>query len=63
MGSQGGTVSPNAGSSLTIVINAPGADVGTIERIREMVRVELAPQIVAAATRNTVTAFKRPRFA
>jgi len=51
------------GGGITIQINAPGADVGTIERIREMVRVEMVPQIIQAATQNTLTQVRRPKFA
>lgn len=54
---------PGGGGGLTIIIQAPGADAGTVERIREMVRVELAPQIIQASTDNTMARLRRPRFA
>lgn len=48
---------------VNLTINAPGSDVGTIARIKEIVRVELGPQMVKAATQNTMTQIRRPRFA
>ncbi len=67
MGSQGGTIIPNdalGGTNIiNVTINAPGADEGTIARLKEIVRTELAPQIVMAATENTLTRIRRPRFA
>lgn len=51
------------GSTPSIYINAPGADAGTIERIREMIRSEMVPQIIQAASANTITKLRRPRFA
>lgn len=50
------------GGGVSVTIHAPGADAGTIGRIREMVVTEMVPQIVAAATRNTMNSMKRPRF-
>ncbi len=55
---------PGGGSgSITIQINAPGADAGTEARIKEMMRVELVPQIIQAATQNTLIRLQRPKFA
>ncbi len=51
------------GGGVNITINAPGADQGTIARIQEIIVTQLAPQIINAATRNTFTRLKRPRFA
>jgi len=51
------------GGGNTFIINAPGADAGTIERIREVIRTEFVPQILAASTKRTVDALQRPRFA
>ncbi len=51
------------GGGVTIQINAPGADAGTVARIKEMVRTEMVPQIIQASTQNTLTQLRRPRFA
>ena len=51
------------GGDINVTINAPGADAGTVERIKEIVRVELAPQIIQAASDTTVSRLKRPSFA
>lgn len=50
------------GSTFNITVNAPGADAGTEARLRGIVMNELAPQIVAASTRQTIDTLKRPRF-
>jgi len=64
MGSRSGTVTPNSAlGGVNITINAPGADAGTIARLKEIVRVELAPQIISAATSSTLSRFRRPGFA
>lgn len=49
------------GQQINVNINAE--DPGAEGRIRAMVMQDLAPQIVAAATGNTVARLKRPRFA
>ena len=51
------------GGGPTIVIHAPGADAGTIERIREMIQTEMIPQILQASTDHTMARIRRPRFA
>jgi hypothetical protein len=53
----------SSGGGVNLTINAPGADAGTIERIREIVKTEMAPQIIQAATDHTMGRIKRPRFA
>ena len=53
----------SGGGSVNITINAPGADAGTFARIREMVEVEMVPQIIRNSTRNTSASLQRPRFA
>lgn len=50
------------GGGIHLTINAPGADAGTIARIREMVRSEMVPQIIQASTASTIAALSRPRF-
>jgi len=51
------------GGGLTINISAPGADAGTIARLKEIVRSELAPQIIQASTDHTMARLRRPGFA
>jgi len=48
---------------VNITINAPGADAGSIARIKEIVRVELVPQIIQASSDNTLARLRRPKFA
>lgn len=62
-GMSGGIVPNHAMGGANITINAPGADEGTINRIREIVRAELIPQAVASATANTIGIIGRPSFA
>lgn len=51
------------GGGFIIQINAPGADVGTIERIKEVIRVEMVPQIIQASSDTTIARLRRPKFA
>lgn len=51
------------GGNITVQINAPGADAGTIARIKEIVRVEMVPQIIQASSDSTLTKLRRPKFA
>jgi len=53
----------NSQPVINITVNAPGADQGTIARIREMINVEMVPQIINGATQNTIGVLKRPGFA
>lgn len=47
---------------INIEINAPGADEGTVARIRGIIEVELVPQIIKASTQNTINRLRTPRF-
>lgn len=58
-GDQGG----GGGGDINVNINAPGADVGTIARIEEIVRVKMVPQIIRASSDSTLVRLRRPRFA
>jgi hypothetical protein len=59
----GGGKGGRGGAGVTIQINAPGADAGTVARIKEIVRVEMVPQIIEAASQTTVSRLRRPKFA
>jgi hypothetical protein len=48
--------------NINATVNAPGADAGTIARIKEIVRAEMVPQIVKASTESTIRTIQRPRF-
>jgi len=49
------------GMSLSVNINAE--DPGAEGRIRTMIERDMAPQIIEAATGNTMNRLQRPRFA
>ena len=49
-------------TNITVEINAPGADAGTLARMREIVHAEIIPQVLPAAHKYTVSQMKRPRF-
>ena len=65
--STNGSITSNAniggGSGISITINAPGADQGTIARIRDMITEELAPQLIRAASQHTLSGVRRPKWA
>lgn len=63
MGSQGGHITPNGSQGVSVTINAPGADAGTIARVKEMINTEMVPQIIRASTQNTINYIRRPKFA
>jgi tape measure domain-containing protein len=53
----GGTV-----PTINLTIHAPGADAGTLARMKEIVHSEIVPQVIPAAHRYTMNQLKRPRF-
>lgn len=70
MGSRGEQVdiTPKGGGGRSQVviaptINAPGADAGTVARIEEILKARMVPDIVNAATNNTLNSLRRPNFA
>lgn len=52
----------NSGGN-TIIINAPGADQGTINRIREIVAAEMIPQAINGSVQAVRDLSRRPDFA
>lgn len=61
--SRSGRIDPNGGSQgVNITINAPGADEGTINRIREIAQVEFIPQAVNGSLAAFDQKISRPRF-
>ena len=56
-GSMGGS-----GTNITIEINAPGADEGTVARIKELVKSEVISQVIPASYKYTMGQLTRPRF-
>lgn len=51
------------GGGLSVHINAPGADEGTLARLTEIAEARIVPQAVQAAKSNTIAALQRRRFA
>lgn len=50
------------GNTTIIEINAPGADEGTLQRLKGIIEAEMVPQIIRAGTQNTINLIKRPTF-